>query len=149
MDLVYYDLRANDDLEGYVADYSAFLEAHGERPIRCRRLDTLEQLLCEADVVSLHAVLDDSTRHIIDASRLAQVKDDAILINSSRGPLVDEEARVEHCRTHPDFYAALDVFEREPETAPRLLDLAQRRSRAAPRRGHSLDPREDGDAGGA
>jgi len=123
MDLAYYDLRPNDDLEGYVADYSAFLEAHGERPIRCRRVDTLEQLLCEADVVSLHVVLDDSTRHMIDASRLAQMKDDAILINSSRGPLVDEEALVEHCRTHTEFSAALDVFEREPETAAGLHDL--------------------------
>ena len=123
MDLVYYDRAANEELDQFVADYSRFLEAHGQRPVTCRRVESLEELLGVADVVSVHASLNEGTRHIIDAARLAQMKDDAILINSSRGPLVDEEALVAHCRTHPEFAAGLDVFEREPETAPHLLDL--------------------------
>jgi hydroxypyruvate reductase 1 len=51
------------------------------------------------------------------------MKSDAILINTSRGPVVDEAALVEHCRTNPDFKAGLDVFEDEPATKPGLSDL--------------------------
>jgi hydroxypyruvate reductase 1 len=51
------------------------------------------------------------------------MKNDAILINTSRGPVIDEAALVEHCRTHPDFRVGLDVFENEPETKPGLLEL--------------------------
>ena len=76
-----------------------------------------------ADVVSLHLALDDHDQHVIDAARLAHMKDDAILVNSARGPLVDEAALVEHCRAHPSFSAALDVFEHEPRLAPGLLEL--------------------------
>ena len=51
------------------------------------------------------------------------MKQDAILINTARGPVVDEGALVEHCRTHPDFKAGLDVFEDEPTLKPGLADL--------------------------
>jgi hydroxypyruvate reductase 1 len=123
MDLVYYGPHASEELEAFMADYARFLSARGERPVACRRAATLEELLSAADVVSIHAVLNDRTHHLIDAARLAQMKEDAILINASRGPLVDEAALVSHCRAHPDFRAGLDVFEREPATAPGLLDL--------------------------
>jgi len=68
-------------------------------------------------------VLDDSTHHLINAESLAQMKKNAILINTSRGPVVDEAALVAHCRTHPDFRAGLDVFEEEPDLKPGLIDL--------------------------
>ncbi len=123
MDLIYYDLHANKSLEDYVTAYSAFLEARGESPLSCIRARTVEQVLREADVVSLHTVLDQTTRHLIDAERLSQMKENAILVNSSRGPLVDETALVAHCRDHPDFRAALDVFEDEPDMKPGLKDL--------------------------
>ena len=123
MDLVYLDLHANQELEESVAAYGAFLERRDEAPVSCHRAATLDELLESADVVSLHAALDDTTRHLIDAARLARMKDDAILVNSARGPLIDEDALVAHCRSHPSFSAALDVFEREPELAPGLLDL--------------------------
>jgi hydroxypyruvate reductase 1 len=67
--------------------------------------------------------LDSSTRHLIDARRLSQMKADAILVNTSRGPVIDEKALVEHLRRNPEFRAGLDVFEREPELAPGLRDL--------------------------
>jgi hydroxypyruvate reductase 1 len=51
------------------------------------------------------------------------MKENAILVNSSRGPLIDEAAVVDHCREHPDFRAALDVFEDEPDMKPGLKDL--------------------------
>jgi glycerate dehydrogenase len=123
MDLVYFGPHANEELEGFVHSYAAFLAARRERPVACRRAATLEELLSAADVVSIHATLNDETYHLIDAVRLAQMKDDAVLINASRGPLVDEEALVEHCRAHPEFRAGLDVFENEPATAPGLLEL--------------------------
>jgi hydroxypyruvate reductase 1 len=122
MNLLYYDVRANRELEAYLASYSALLVANGQPALTCRRTDTLEELLRAADVVSVHASLDSSTRHLIDGARLAQMKDDAILVNASRGGLLDERALVEHCRTHPEFCAGLDVFEREPSTAPGLVE---------------------------
>jgi len=123
MDLVYYDLRANDELERYVADYAAFLEKQGEAGVSCRRAASLRELLGLADVVSIHAALTPDTRHLIGAPELTAMKDDAILVNASRGPLVDEASLVRHCRTHPRFRAGLDVFEREPVMQPGLAEL--------------------------
>jgi len=123
MDVVYYDVRANEDFERFVADYAAFLEAHGEPPVTCRRAATLEELLGAADVVSIHTVLDESTRHIIGAPELMAMKETAVLVNSSRGPLVDEGALVEHCRANPGFRAGLDVYEDEPAMKPGLAQL--------------------------
>jgi hydroxypyruvate reductase 1 len=124
MNLVYYDKYANDQLEAFVGAYGAFLAARGEQPVTCRRAGSLAELLAVADVVSLHIVLDEGTAHLIDAERLAQMKATAILVNTSRGPLIDEEALVAHCRAHPEFTAALDVFEHEPRLTPGLNELA-------------------------
>lgn len=123
MNLVYYDLYPNQALERYVADYSAFLVERGEAPLTCRRLGSVVEVLRVADVVSMHTVLDDSTYHLIDGEALAAMKPDAILINSSRGPVIDEAALVEHCRANPEFRAGLDVFEDEPAMKPGLADL--------------------------
>ena len=123
MDLLYFDPRENRQLEGFVAEYGAFLASRGEAPVACRRVARLEDLLSGADVVSLHLALDESTTHVIDAARLAQMKEGAILVNSARGPLIDERALVEHCRRHPSFHAALDVFEHEPRLTLGLVEL--------------------------
>ena len=123
MHLVYFDLYPNEALEQFVADYSAFLVERGEAPLTCRRLNSVLDVLREADVVSLHTVLDDTTRHLINAETLAVMKPDAVLVNSSRGPVIDEVALVEHCRANPDFRAGLDVFEDEPAMKPGLAEL--------------------------
>jgi hydroxypyruvate reductase 1 len=123
MDLLYFDVRANEGLESFVAEYGAFLAGRDEPPVTCRRVETLEELLRDADVVSLHVALDASTTHIIDATRLEQMKEGAILVNSARGPLIDEQALVAHCRRHLTFHAALDVFEHEPRLTPGLVEL--------------------------
>ena len=123
MNLVYYDLYPNDQLESFIGEYSNLLVANGEAAVSARRLDTVEDVLRAADVVSVHTVLDETTRHLINAERLALMKNDAILINTSRGPVVDEAALVEHCRANPDFKAGLDVFEDEPAMKPGLADL--------------------------
>lgn len=123
MNLVYYDLYANDQLESFIGEYSNLLVANGETAVSARRLDTVEDVLRAADVVSVHTVLDETTRHLINAERLALMKSDAILINTSRGPVFDEAALVEHCLANPDFKAGLDVFEDEPAMKPGLADL--------------------------
>lgn len=123
MHLEYYDIYRNEALEDHVDAYAAFLESRGEPPVSWRRADSPEEVLSRADVVSLHPILDESTHHLINAERLALMKPDAILVNASRGPVVDEAALVAHCQAHPDFRAGLDVFEDEPAMKPGLADL--------------------------
>ena len=123
MNLIYYDLYPNQDLEDFVAAYNEFLRSRGEDPIACQRAQSLEDLLKEADCVSVHTVLDESTHHLINSERLALMKKNAILINTSRGPVIDEAALVAHCRENVDFRAGLDVFEDEPDMKPGLVDL--------------------------
>jgi len=86
-------------------------------------MESADELLQTADVVSLHTPLDPSTRHMIGAERLKMMKPDAILVNTSRGPVIDEAALVAHCQSHPDFRAGLDVFEDEPALQPGLAEL--------------------------
>ena len=81
----------------------------------------LDRLLAESDIVTLHVPLTDETRHLIDARRLALMKPDAVLVNTSRGPVVDEEALAVALEEGAIFAAGLDVYEREPEVHSRLL----------------------------
>jgi len=74
----------------------------------------LDQVLAQADVVSLHVPMTDTTRHLMDAARLAQMKRGAILINAARGGVVDEAALVAALREGRIAGAALDVYETEP-----------------------------------
>jgi phosphoglycerate dehydrogenase-like enzyme len=84
----------------------------------------LEELLQRADLVSLHLPLHDSTRGIIGRSELALMRSDAILVNTSRGGLVDEEALVDALASGSIRAAALDVFADEPYVPERLRALA-------------------------
>jgi glyoxylate reductase len=83
----------------------------------------LETLLKEADFVSLHVPLTPQTRHLIGPGELALMKPSAFLINTSRGPVVDEAALVAALRRRQIQGAALDVYEREPQLTPGLADL--------------------------
>ncbi|MBW2005608.1 MAG: D-glycerate dehydrogenase [Deltaproteobacteria bacterium] len=123
MDLIYYDLYQNKALEEYIGAYGEFLKMQGEKPVSCIRAESVEELLKEADLVSLHPVLDETTHHLINRERLALMKENAILINSSRGPVIDEVALVAHCQKYPKFRVGLDVFENEPEMKPGLSEL--------------------------
>jgi len=83
----------------------------------------LGELLERAHVVSLHCPLTPETRHLIDAEALARMRGDAYLVNTARGPVVDEAALAAALRAGAIAGAALDVFEREPEVHPDLLGL--------------------------
>ena len=83
----------------------------------------LEALLGEADVVTLHCPLTPDTRHLIDERRLKLMRPGAFLINTARGPIVDEAALVAALNTGQIAGAGLDVFEREPDVHPGLLEL--------------------------
>lgn len=83
----------------------------------------LDELLGEADVVSLHCPLTEGTRHLIDERALGLMKPSALLINTSRGPVVDERELARALREERIGGAALDVFEREPQVEPELLDF--------------------------
>ena len=83
--------------------------------------NTLEKVLAEADVISLHVPLDAKTRGLIGASRIALMRRGAIVINTSRGGIVDEAALAEALRAGSLAGAALDVFENEPLAAGSML----------------------------
>lgn len=106
--VIYHDVKRND----------AFEQESG-----AEYKERLEDLLTEADVVSIHVPLLDSTRHLINAERLKQMKPTAYLVNTSRGPVIDEAALVDALRMGTIKGAALDVFENEPQLASGLAEL--------------------------
>jgi glyoxylate reductase len=84
---------------------------------------SMETLISTADVISLHVPLTEETRHLINRETLEKMKPTSYLINTSRGPVVDEVALVEALRANKISGAGLDVYENEPELAPGLKEL--------------------------
>jgi len=81
----------------------------------------LDELLSRADVVSIHCPLTPATRHLVGAAQFSRMKRSAILVNTARGPIVDEAALVAALEAHTIAGAGLDVFEDEPRVHPGLL----------------------------
>ena len=81
----------------------------------------LDDLLVECDVISIHVPLNDTTTHLIGARELALLRPHAVVVNTARGPVVDEEALADALHAGTVFAAGLDVYEREPQVHPRLL----------------------------
>lgn len=108
MKVIYFDIKKNEEFEKATgAEYR----------------ESVEDVLKEADVITLHVPLLDSTRHLINKERLEMMKPTAYLINSSRGPVIDEKALVEVLREKKIAGAALDVFENEPALSSGLSEL--------------------------
>ncbi|MCB2128740.1 MAG: C-terminal binding protein [Rhodobacteraceae bacterium] len=107
-----------------VISYTPDMDAGAMAALGVTKIDTLHDMLAEADFVSLHCTLNAGTRHIIGAAELARMKPSAFLINSSRGALVDEAALLDALREGRIAGAGLDVFSQEPLT----------------RKGHPLSP---------
>lgn len=93
-----------------------------EQRVQARRVE-LDELLRESDVLSLHIPMAAGARHLIGAAQFAQMKPTAILINTARGPIIDEAALVEALRTRRIAAAGLDVYEHEPRLTPGLAEL--------------------------
>lgn len=108
MNVVYYDVKRNEQLE---KDFGAVF------------YNTVEEVLKVSDVVSIHVPLLDSTHHLINKERLAIMKPSAYLINTSRGPVIDEVALVEALQKGIIRGAGLDVFEFEPKLVDGLALL--------------------------
>jgi glyoxylate reductase len=83
----------------------------------------IDELLEEADFISIHVNLTPETRHLFGHEQFKRMKPTAVLVNTSRGPVVDEEALADALESGEIFAAGLDVFENEPEVHPRLLEL--------------------------
>ncbi len=87
------------------------------------RYVSLDELLEQSDVVSLHTPLTESTHHLLGAAELDKMKPSAYLINTARGPVIDEQALIERLQTGKLAGAGLDVFEEEPHIPDELLQL--------------------------
>ncbi|MEK7395308.1 MAG: D-glycerate dehydrogenase [Candidatus Poribacteria bacterium] len=107
MKVLYNDVRNNQEIE----------EAVG-----AKRVD-MDTLLKESDFISVHVPLMPETRHLFSKRSLAMMKPTAYLINTSRGPVIDEEDLAEALKNKVIAGAALDVFEFEPKVVPALLEL--------------------------
>jgi glyoxylate reductase len=84
---------------------------------------SLDELLVSSDVISIHTPMTPENRHLIDRRALARMKRSAFLVNTARGPIVDEEALAWALQERLIAGAALDVYEREPEVLPALLQF--------------------------
>ena len=108
MTIMYHDVQENPILE----------ERTG-----AMRSESPESLLRTADVISMHLPLNEQTHHFIDAQKLSIMKPNAILVNTSRGAVIDEKALITALKERRIFGAGLDVFEREPEVPSALRKL--------------------------
>ena len=84
---------------------------------------SLDELLVSSDVISIHVPMTPANRHLIDRKAFARMKRTAILVNTARGPIVDEEGLVWALKERLISAAALDVYEREPDVVPALFEL--------------------------
>ena len=108
MNVIYYDVKRN---EAFEKEYGAEFIADPE------------ELLKRADFISVHVPLLPTTKHLINAERLKMMKPTAYLVNTSRGPVIDETALVDALKNKVIRGAGLDVFENEPQLAPGLAEL--------------------------
>jgi lactate dehydrogenase-like 2-hydroxyacid dehydrogenase len=107
MNVAYYDVNRNE-------------QAEKELGLEYKELN---DLLKDSDFISVHVPLLPTTKHLIGAEQMKMMKDSAYLINTSRGPIIDETALVEALKNNVIKGAALDVFEAEPKMAPGLAEL--------------------------
>src|SRR5215211_2456157 len=107
MELAYHDQYRNEE---------------AERELGARFLE-LDELLRTCDFISIHTPLTPETTHLIGAEELRKMKPEAVLVNTSRGPVVDESALADALAEGRIFASGLDVYENEPEIHPKLLEL--------------------------
>ena len=101
--------------------YDPYFDERFAAEVGVERAASLEQVMREADFVSIHAPLSDQTRKIINADRIGLMKPTAVLVNTARGAIIDEEALADALEAGRIFGAGLDVYATEPPTQSRLL----------------------------
>jgi lactate dehydrogenase-like 2-hydroxyacid dehydrogenase len=94
-----------------------------EQSLDARRFPSLDDLAAEADVLSLHCPGGAETRHLIDGTRIARMKPTAVIVNTARGPVIEEAALTEALAAKKIAAAGLDVYEHEPDVTPALMRL--------------------------
>jgi lactate dehydrogenase-like 2-hydroxyacid dehydrogenase len=94
-----------------------------EQSFDARRYASLDELIEDADVLSLHCPGGAETRHLINSARIARMKPTAVIVNTARGPVIDEAALTEALVGKKVAAAGLDVYEHEPDVTPALLTL--------------------------
>jgi D-3-phosphoglycerate dehydrogenase/C-terminal binding protein len=109
----------------HVAFYDPFVPTGIEKALGVRRTETLHELLGSCAAISLHTPSSPQTRHMIGRKELAALSENAILINTARGDVVDQSALIGHLAAHPDFRAGLDVLTNEPVVPPELRASTQ------------------------
>lgn len=105
-----------------VSYYNRSRKEDAEKELDARYVD-LDELLRTCDFFSIHAPLTEETTHLIGAAEFEKMKPEAVLVNTSRGPVVDEAALAEALENGRIFAAGLDVYEEEPKVHPKLLEL--------------------------
>ena len=117
--LIYAKLRAFNCENFYI--YDPYVSADA-LPKYITKVESLDDLLPQCDVITLHVPLIDSTRNLIDTTQLQQMRDNAILINASRGGIVHEEAVSRHADEHAEFTYVADTVDGEPQVNSCLLE---------------------------
>lgn len=107
MNILYYDIKRNSDLE---------------KKLEAKKVP-LEELLEKSDFISIHTPLNDKTHHLIGEKELSLMKETAILVNTSRGPVIDEEKLASASKNNSIAGAGIDVYENEPEVSKKLIGL--------------------------
>ncbi|MEX0616334.1 MAG: D-glycerate dehydrogenase [Candidatus Woykebacteria bacterium] len=108
MNILYYDVKQNAEFENEVD----------------AKFASLDEVLKQSDFVSIHVPLLPTTKHLINAEKFSLMKKTAVLVNTSRGPVIDEAALVQALRSKQIWAAGLDVFENEPTLAAGLAELS-------------------------
>lgn len=107
-----------------VIAYDPYWNDELARTVEAKRADSIDEILREADIVSLHLPLSPATYHIIDAGQISRMKPRSILVNTARGGIIDEQALAAALEQNKILGAGLDVFENEPlERESKLLSL--------------------------
>lgn len=93
-----------------------------KNPANARYIENIDEFWATCDVISVHLPLSENTRHFIGKEQFAKMKDSVVIVNTARGPVIDEDALVEALESGKVGGAGLDVFEKEPEVHRRLLE---------------------------
>ncbi|MBI3420811.1 MAG: D-glycerate dehydrogenase [Candidatus Sungbacteria bacterium] len=126
MSVLYYDVKRNEEFERELNNIPDLVWNQSQTKSGMSTVEyrpDVDDIFREADFVSIHIPLLPATRHFVDARRLSLMKKTSYLINTSRGPIVDEAALVEALHTSMIRGAALDVYENEPALASGLAEL--------------------------